>query len=635
MAHRKGQPLPQRSLRADMKAGLCYKWSSSTRHATLIGGICLSLMGCQSTAALSASEPANLIDFSVSDPALTQAQSKAFQHTLQRNQAAYQQLFDQSAFPDSDTQAKNKLISALRQHLATEHVAVAKARYHLTPFIAEGSIDAGADSLFNTVLDIIDYQNSHAEDEAYSEEKVTGDDVYYDEETNAYYYIDDAGEVTVIEEAAAAVAAADSDEEGYDSDADDGAADYADHEEGSFLTRNNPKRMLATYEEMQAAKQDNAKSETGIGGMGSLTALLSMSKKTPEQVAAANAYQYQYLTLNSVSQYKPAERQYNSVYSYDYAAPTVSGTIQLPFAIDFNNSRVSVDPSALMPLMALIDPENTPLPDQMISKTVDLGLPASITSQIPPAIIYDASIAAMQDSIAELDPELFSLIDIQNDDFAKQIGAAQGIKVYFGSKQSGELIGKIFKHISTALERYVDAHPEAYPDNHGLKNAIKKVQLYNKGYQSGDIGSLLQLIEAVVPISFNQVNYYYLDQAGHLLGKQQRINLGSDLIGMQSAMLNQIRYDHNSFSQHALTPLLEQSFGSKAPKSIDGNAWLQQIKLSKQKQSLAQAAREEYFYIDATCVTQDEGTDDDDYHEDEAHNDCHKDSYDKDSYGPQ
>nr|WP_241879499.1 hypothetical protein [Psychrobacter sp. PraFG1]UNK06312.1 hypothetical protein MN210_07135 [Psychrobacter sp. PraFG1] len=138
-----------------------------------------------------------------------------------------------------------------------------------------------------------------------------------------------------------------------------------------------------------------------------------------------------------------------------------------------------------------------------------------------------------------------------------------------------------------------------------------------------------------MPISFNQANYYYLDQAGHLLGKQQRINLGSELIGMQSAMLNQIRYDHNSFSQHALTPLLEQSFGSKAPKSIDGNAWLQQIKLSKQKQSLAQAAREEYFYIDATCVTQYEGTDDDDYHEDEAHNDCRKDSYDEDSYGPQ
>nr|WP_241879497.1 hypothetical protein [Psychrobacter sp. PraFG1]UNK06310.1 hypothetical protein MN210_07125 [Psychrobacter sp. PraFG1] len=37
--------------------------------------------------------------------------------------------------------------------------------------------------------------------------------------------------------------------------------------------------MLATYEEMQAAKQDNAKSEAGIGGMGSLTALLSMSKR--------------------------------------------------------------------------------------------------------------------------------------------------------------------------------------------------------------------------------------------------------------------------------------------------------------------------------------------------------------------
>ena len=102
------------------------------------------------------------------------------------------------------------------------------------------------------------------------------------------------------------------------------------------------------------------------------------------------------------------------------------------------------------------------------------------------------------------------------------------------------------------------------------------------------------MIEAIAPISFNQVNYYYLDRSNRLLAKQQRINVGSDLLGSQSTVLNQIRYDRASFQKNALTPLLEQSFGDSAKPAIDGNAWLAAQRQQKERLEEARSARYSY-----------------------------------------
>ena len=356
--------------------------------------------------------------------------------------------------------------------------------------------------------------------------------------------------------------------------------------------------MAAKYEAMQMDKQrakteptsrDEITSSTGVIG-----SILTMFHRTPEQIAATNAYQYQHLTFNSVSQYNPKQRQLQSVYSYDYATPTVSSSIQIPVAFDFNNSSVTLDPSAIMPIVALVNPENTPLPSQMASHTVSFGLPDSITAQLPPAVLYDAVLNAIQSSMAELAPEHFSAVDISGDAFAKEVGATRVVKVYFGSQQSGEMIGKTLKYVTKSLQEYVDANPEKYPNGAMLKAALAKAQLYNKGYQSADVGSLLQLIEAIGPISFNQINYYYLDNSDRLLAKQQRVNIGGDLLGSTTTMLNQVRYDKASFDHHALTPLLAESFGSNAVAPIDGNAWIAAQRQKKDRLQTARYARYDY-----------------------------------------
>ena len=601
-----------------------YQAGKLTSIVLLVGSTSFALLGCQSSPDVSSSTVSkSMVDFSTADIAQSQAQGRAFNASLTAKSERYQQLFDQEKYPNIDNQAKSHLLAAIRQHLATEHVAVAQANYHAAPFIDPDSIDAGSSSLLRTIIEAYAYEpedvdsDSLYNDDLYNDDNESGSNDNYDNDDSdgdselaeADAIAVDAYEEVIVEDSAYESATeSDYEQEGYDADNyDEYDYDTEDYDDSDYNDRNGgilsrvsnlkPKTLLKNYEAMQMAKQPSGSveqesrtaSSTGVIGQ-----MLSMLHSTPEQIAASNAYQYENLTFNSVSQYKPKQRQLQSVYSYDYMTPTVSSSIQIPLAFDFNNSSITVDPSAIMPIVALVNPENTPLPNQMTSHTVSFGLPESITTQLPPAVLYDAAISAIQSSMAELAPEHFSAVDIRSDAFAKEVGASRAVKVYLGSQQSGEMIGKTLKYMTKSLQDYVDANPQKYPDGAMLKTALAKVQLYNKGYQSADVGALLQLIEAIGPISFNQINYYYLDNSDRLLAKQQRVNIGGDLMGSTTTMLNQVRYDKSRLNNHALTPLLTESFGANAKAAINGNAWVAEQRQRKDRLQAARYARYDY-----------------------------------------
>ncbi len=589
------------------------KLTSIARCALLFGSTSLLLAGCQSSPTASSATVSNtMLDFSVADPAQNQAQGRAFNASLNAKSARYEQLFDEDKYPNTENQAKSHLLTAIRQHLATEHVAVAQANYHAVPFIDLDSIDAGSSSLLRTIIETYAYQsglessddessydesdyNESDYDESASESMIEDDSVteaaYEDQE--AYELAENEAIETVLEEAG------ENDESMYGGD-----DDYDDEEDSDDNYRRNrilsgmsglkSKGLLENYEAMQKAKQqpktmNEAYEPTAVVGQ-----MLNMLHHTPEQIAASNAYQYKNLTFNSVSHYLPEKRQLQSVYSYDYVTPTIGASVQIPLAFDFNKSSITVDPSAIMPIVALAKPEYAPLPNQMTSHTVSFGLPDAITSQLPPAVLYDAAISAIQNSMSELSPEHFSAVDIRQDRFAKEVGASRAVKVYFGSQQSGEMIGKVLKYMTQSLQSYVDTNPDKYPDGAMLKAALDKVALYNKGYQSKDVGALLQIIEAIGPLSFNQINYYYLDSSDRLLAKQQRMNIGGDLLGSTTTVLNQVRYDKASFNKNALTLLLTESFGENAKPAIDGNAWMADQRQQKDRLATARYARYDY-----------------------------------------
>src|SRR5699024_11016676 len=125
---------------------------------------------------------------------------------------------------------------------------------------------------------------------------------------------------------------------------------------------------------------------------------------------------------------------------YDFASPTTYYSIQLPLALDFNRAELTLDPSALLPMVALILPEHAPLPEELEATTVAFKLPEQVVEQVPPKVIYDAFISAISYSLSELEPANFTALDISRDDYAKEVGAHSAVKLNLDSKQTGKLL---------------------------------------------------------------------------------------------------------------------------------------------------------------------------------------------------
>lgn len=434
---------------------------------------------------------------------------------------------------------------------------------------------------------------------------------------NSAYYNEYAADATEdLYEVAAEV-------EETEADADYDYEEYDDYEYSTNpivqgMNRYGVNGVLEDYKEMKKAQSEQPETNpmaelsgmSSYGLSGRIGSVLDFFHLTPEQVQAGNLYTYQGLQINAVSESIPSQKRYRSVFSYDFDVPTMTASVQVPYDLDFEQQALTIDPSAIMPLVALISPENTPLPDEMEATTVRFELPEEIANSMPTDLLYDSFISGVTKGMSELNPEYFTAVDISDDDFADQIGASKAIKAYFGTKQSGELLGYVIKNMTADIKAYIDDNPDIYPDESYIKQKIDNWALYSQGYQSRDIGSLLQLVEVIAPISFDQVNYYYLDGSGRLIAKQTKMDLGSDLLGSEYSAVSQTFYDNSSFNNHSLNELFTESFGSNAKPSIDGNAWLQEIK-DKQAR-LAEARYVRYDYEDETSAY-DDYNDYDDY----------------------
>ena len=141
----------------------------------------------------------------------------------------------------------------------------------------------------------------------------------------------------------------------------------------------------------------------------------------------------------------------------------------MPLALDFNRSELTLDPSALLPLVAIISPEHAPLPEELEATTVAFKLPQDIIDQVPPSVIYDAFISAIGYSLSELETANFTALDISNDAYAKKVGAHSAVKLNLDAKQTGKLLGITLKHMSDTLQEYVDLRPDLYPNSNFIK----------------------------------------------------------------------------------------------------------------------------------------------------------------------
>lgn len=567
----------------------------------------ITLMGCQSTPSQHAVVATNS---TISQNPLIY--SADYQKSIQSNYENYQQQFATNSGINNDEVAKTALLQAIKQHLATPHVAVSKTRVNDAAFIKKGSVDEHSASAYKTLFEMImdyaaskdqlsdyDYDDEYYEDENeydYDEDEVSISEDY-DEEDNS----DLAAVMKEVEDARAAI-------EEYEENGENEAYYESESEEYDEYDE------YDDYEEYEEDQDDSQEYKSIID------TIYKWYNRSPEQIEATNYYYNKNLTLNKISEYDPKNKKVSMVYSYDFVSPTTLYSIKLPLALDFNRSELTFDPSAILPLVAIVTPEHAPLPEELEAPIVAFKLPEEIKDKMPPTVIYDAFISAISYGLSELDSGNFTSVDISKDSYAKSVGAHSAVKLNLDSKQSGKVLGTIIKHMSQTLQDYVDLHPDLYSDSDAITVVLDKWQQLNTKYQSSDVGSLFQLIEAVAPLTFHQSNYYYLDARGKLLAVQSSSSVGGDFMGATTTALSQTTYDTNSFNVHPLNEVYQQSFGkpfsNKVTPSVDGNAWLDKIKDRRDKLQQAYLARSEYDSDDALYGNKvDESIDDEgEYH---------------------
>ena len=193
--------------------------------------------------------------------------------------------------------------------------------------------------------------------------------------------------------------------------------------------------------------------------------------RTPAQVESVNHYYSRHITLDTLRTFDASQKQLDMVLSYTVQAPTFYSSMQLPVAMNFNDASVTLDPNALMPIMAMVS-DDVPLPEDMTSNTVQFHLPETLTDELPSDVVFDALVSSLIEGYAGLDAGYFSNVDVKTDAFAKQVGANRAVKLYLGTKPSGELLGRIVKLMEQKLSAYAKANPERFADDSEVLEAI-------------------------------------------------------------------------------------------------------------------------------------------------------------------
>ncbi len=497
--------------------------------------------------------------------------------------------------PSISNTAHKRVLKAINQFFNTPHSSVSQYKTFVRPFVAKGSIDEGSQSVTQTIVDVLAYQadnqvNDYVDNEYREYEYDAIEKIYKEQLKNNKSLTDD--EAWEIAEAI-----------------------YNAQQQNSYgnsepdLTQTLLNKLAELNENYQQMKAEQKEVEEEASNLFMLDIMKPSSIKTmmfetlhssPEQVEAMQTYTMQYLTANSVGQYLPAKREYKSVLSYDFASPTREFSIQVPYKVDFNNASITLDPSAALPIMAMVLPENTPLPEEKTTHTIEFSLPEKIKAEIPTDVLFDAFVEGVVLAFGEMNTEDFTPLDITEDTFANAVNAKRAVKVNWGSKQTGTFIGKVMKSMGNTLEQHIHDNPQKYDDDSKLIEILNNWILVKDDFQAKDVGGLIQAIEAIAPISFDQTQYYYLNANDQLIAMQAKSSIGSEFYGMTMDNVVETKYNQKLVEQSPLYSLLTENFAANSPAAIDGNEWINHMQQEKQYKDEAKNVR--WGYEKAECT---------------------------------
>lgn len=366
-------------------------------------------------------------------------------------------------------------------------------------------------------------------------------------------------------------------------------------------------RIKTAFDDFKRMKQDSQSQPSQTIGShlptdnlppmfaGMLSVFLDNIKQTDGQIAAQNLYIHSNNVITTLSHHQPQSRQITTLGSLDFYSPTMEHSLQLPMQLDFNQSKLKADVSAILPFIAISMPKHAPLPSELPAQEMTFTLPNNLHQHLPMSVIYDAINQGVVDAIKELDGESFTAVDISNDKFAKKLGATSAIKVHYDMHGLGNVSGVIIKHIGQALKAHVDANPDDYADGKAanIKQAIDDLALINDGYHSQDLGNLMQLIESVFPMSLNHTHYFYLDRQGNIIGTQLVQSMNETLQNLRTESISQTQFSNKPFA-HPLQDKFANSFSTN--QEFDGTSWLMNAIEDGKLQKQAEEARQSYAY---------------------------------------
>lgn len=381
--------------------------------------------------------------------------------------------------------------------------------------------------------------------------------------------------------------------------------------------------LFGTYFDMKKAElakkdEDKKPSLLGIGGLYGAVAseFLTTLQRTPEQMTARNVYQYDNTHIRLLSHHNPTTRKSQAVLAMDFESPTASQSLKLPMQADFATGQVMLDMSGVLPIMMwALPPENVPMPEDFkgqVGLTV-FKIPKELSELVPTDVIYDALQKGVVQGLSELNPNVFTAVDISDDPFAGRFGANKAVKATFDARQVGELVSLVSKQVIKDLSAYVENNPDVYAikvDGNALtvaeelsqktrqkhakkiKQLVEQWALLDKGYVSADTGGILSAILGIAPINIYQSNYYYLNAKGELVGQMARSDIDNRVVSSktQSISLTHYRYGSSDLSRHALA----KSLIADEMDAFDGNLWLSEFAKAKTLKEEARQLRESY-----------------------------------------
>lgn len=298
-----------------------------------------------------------------------------------------------------------------------------------------------------------------------------------------------------------------------------------------------------------------------------LSKIITDLRLTPEQIDVINQTYIQPQTITYKGSYNQKTGEFSTVFEENYQTNFRQSYKRMPILFNMNDMSVIFEPDMVLPFAMFLGKD---LPKDLAGKSVKFVLPDHIRQNIPLPLLKDSAIKAIGQAYSDIDKEKFS--ELAMDDYGKSIQASRVVKIHLTPNDVGFVVGRTLKYFAKELENIRQKNPNYIKDNENFTKSLEFLNSINKLYRAEDLAKLAQLLETILPLSYNSYNYYYFNSQNQLIGYRKISDYRSGLLNAkgQSITTNVIRYRPNHNTQHTF-------YQPKLDNVIDGNALYQKL----------------------------------------------------------